>query len=49
MRFTLLLALALAGCAANPPRDDEPRAARASGPTLSIGGGIGTYYGAAAR
>jgi len=46
MRIILLLVLALAACAPNPPRDDEMRAARVSGPTVSIGGGIGTYFGA---
>lgn len=45
MRLILLLALALAACAAPPPRADEPPRLRASGPTISIGGGLGSFYG----
>jgi hypothetical protein len=42
--MTLLLLLALAACAA-PARQDDAPPAYSSGPTLSIGGGIGNYYG----
>lgn len=38
----ILLALLLAACA--PPQDQE-RARPVSGPTVSIGGGMGTYFG----
>ncbi len=43
MRTTILLALLLAACAA--PAPDQERVERPSGPTISIGGGLGTYYG----
>jgi len=44
MRMTLLLLLALAACAAPASEDDAPSAIP-SGPTLSMGGGIGNYFG----
>lgn len=41
----LLLALLLAACA-SPNRDEAARDTRPlSGPTVSIGGGLGTYFG----
>ena len=50
MRITLILALLLSACAApardGDQREDHARAERPSGPTISIGGGLGTYYGA---
>ncbi|MBC7433890.1 MAG: hypothetical protein H7345_17685 [Rubritepida sp.] len=44
----LLLALLLTACAP-PSADQAERDQRPRGPTVSIGGGLGTYVGAGSR